>query len=109
MTRIPAKVLTVDKQSSQYRILVQIELEKYLGSFHTLRFGERNHSPVPVTTVSLIFFTTEIPALKQVSRSRSGRLCDLSHASAGGPRDAKIFAVWLRRNTTKGNGSRSKS
>jgi hypothetical protein len=41
MTPIPAKVLTVDKQSSQYRVLVQIELEKYLGSFHTLRFGEQ--------------------------------------------------------------------
>jgi hypothetical protein len=41
MTPIPAKVLAVDKQSSQYRVLVQIELEKYLGSFHTLRFGEQ--------------------------------------------------------------------
>jgi hypothetical protein len=41
MIRIPAKVLTVDRQSSQYRVLVQIELEKYLGSFHTLRFGEK--------------------------------------------------------------------
>jgi hypothetical protein len=40
MTPIPAKVLTVDKQSSQYRVLVQIELKKYLGSFNTLRFGE---------------------------------------------------------------------
>jgi hypothetical protein len=41
MTPIPAKVLSVVKQSSQYRVLVQIELDKYLGSFHTLRFGER--------------------------------------------------------------------
>src|ERR1700740_1443547 len=41
MTPIPATVLTVDKQSSQYRVLVQIELERYLGSFHTLRFGAR--------------------------------------------------------------------
>ena len=39
MTPVPAKVLTVAKQSSQYRVLVQIELEKYLGSFRTLRFG----------------------------------------------------------------------
>jgi hypothetical protein len=31
MTPITAKVLTVDKQSSQYRILIQIEVEKYLG------------------------------------------------------------------------------
>jgi hypothetical protein len=39
MTRIPAKVLTVAEQSNQYRVLVQIG---YLGSFHTLRFGEIN-------------------------------------------------------------------
>ena len=40
MTPVPAKVLTVAKQSYQYRVLVQIELEKYLGPFNTLRFGE---------------------------------------------------------------------
>ena len=39
MSSIPSKVLNVAKQSSQYRVLVQIELEKYLGSFRTLRFG----------------------------------------------------------------------
>jgi hypothetical protein len=39
MIPVPAKVLTVDKQSSQYRVLVQIELDRYLGSFHHLRFG----------------------------------------------------------------------
>ena len=33
MTPIPAKVLAVEKQSSQYRVRVQIELNKYLGSF----------------------------------------------------------------------------
>jgi hypothetical protein len=41
MNPIPARVLSVDKQSHQYRVLVQIELDKYIGSFHTLRFGER--------------------------------------------------------------------
>ena len=40
MTHVPAKVFTIDKQSNQYRVLVQIELDRYLGSFHTLRFGE---------------------------------------------------------------------
>ena len=40
MTPIPAKVLTVAKQSYQYRVLVQIELEKYLGSSRNIRFGE---------------------------------------------------------------------
>jgi hypothetical protein len=39
MTPIPAKVLAVDKESHQYHVLVQIELEKYLGPFHTLRFA----------------------------------------------------------------------
>ena len=41
MTPIPAKVLAVAKQSSHYRVLVQIELDQYLGSFRTLRFGQR--------------------------------------------------------------------
>jgi hypothetical protein len=40
MTPIPAEALTVDKQSSQYRVLVQIELEKCLGSFQSFRFGK---------------------------------------------------------------------
>jgi hypothetical protein len=39
MTSIPSRVLAVDKQSSQYRVLVQIELEKCLGSFQSFRFG----------------------------------------------------------------------
>jgi hypothetical protein len=73
MTPIPAKVLTVAKQSSQYRILVQIELEKYLGSFHTLRFGERKPFTGSCHNGQLDLFIIEIPALKQVSRSRSGR------------------------------------
>jgi hypothetical protein len=41
MTPIPAKVLSVAKQSSQYRVLVQIELEAYPSSFRSLRFGEQ--------------------------------------------------------------------
>ncbi len=68
MTPVPAKVLTVAKQSSQYRVLVQIELDKYLGSFRTFRPSDSekaNRSTARVTTVSLIFFTTEIPDLKQ--------------------------------------------
>jgi hypothetical protein len=36
MTPNRAKALTVDRQSSQDRVLVQIELANYLGSFHTL-------------------------------------------------------------------------
>ena len=86
MTPIPAKVLTVDKQSSQYRILVQIELEKYLGSFHTLRFGEKKPFTGSCHNGQLDLFYYRDPTLKQVSRSRSGRLGDLSHASADVPR-----------------------
>ena len=41
MTPIPAKVLTVAQQSNHYRVLVQIELDKYFGSFPTLRFEQR--------------------------------------------------------------------
>jgi hypothetical protein len=80
MTPIPAKVLTVDKQSSQYRVLVQIELEKYLGSFRSLRFGEKK----PFTgschhgQLDLFYYRDpEIPTLKRGSRSRSGQLNDL--------------------------------
>jgi hypothetical protein len=40
MTLIPPEVLTVDKMSNQYRVLVQIELEKCLGSFQSFRFGK---------------------------------------------------------------------
>ena len=40
MTPIPAEDLTVDEQSSQYRVLVQIELEKSLGSFQSFGFGK---------------------------------------------------------------------
>jgi hypothetical protein len=39
MTPIPAKVLAVDKQSHQYHVLVQLDIEKYLGPFHALRFA----------------------------------------------------------------------
>jgi hypothetical protein len=40
MTPVPAKALTVDQQSSQYRVLVQIELNRYLRFFHHLKFGK---------------------------------------------------------------------
>jgi hypothetical protein len=48
MTPIPAKVLTLEKQSSQYRVPIQIELDRYLGSFHTLRFEKANPGRRPV-------------------------------------------------------------
>jgi len=76
MTAIPAKVLAIDKQGDQYNVIVRIALAKYRGSFNTLAFGETNRPPDSVTTVSLTFFTTEIPASKQGSRSRCGRFSD---------------------------------
>ena len=43
MVSIPSEVFTIDKESSQYQVLVQIELEKCLGSFQSFRFG--NNKP----------------------------------------------------------------
>jgi hypothetical protein len=40
MAFIPSQVFTIDKESSQYRVLVQIELEKCLGSFQSFRFAK---------------------------------------------------------------------
>ena len=40
MTAIPAKVVAVDRQSDQYRVIVRIGVAKYRGSFNTLKFGE---------------------------------------------------------------------
>jgi hypothetical protein len=40
MTPISGKTLPVDEKSSQHQVLVQIELEKCLGSFQIFRFGE---------------------------------------------------------------------
>jgi hypothetical protein len=40
MTAIPAVVFTIDRQGNDYRVVVQIGLRKYRGSFNTLVFGE---------------------------------------------------------------------
>ena len=77
MTPIPAKVLTVEKQSSQYRVRVQIELDRYLGSFHTLRFGESKPFTGACHNGQVDLSITEILALRQESRSHSGRFSDL--------------------------------
>ena len=64
MTPIPAKVLTVDKQSSQYRVLVQIERDKYLGAYRTLRFGESKPFPGTCYHGQLDLFYYRDPGLK---------------------------------------------
>jgi hypothetical protein len=40
MSPISAKVVSVYKETRQYRVVVQIEFDKRLGPFHTLRFGK---------------------------------------------------------------------
>ena len=40
MTVISAVVFTIDRQGNHYRVVVQIGLPKYRGSFNTLVFGE---------------------------------------------------------------------
>jgi hypothetical protein len=64
MTPIPAKVLTVAEQSNQYRVLVQIELEKYLGSFRNLRFGQRKPFHGTCQNGQLDLFYYQDPGLK---------------------------------------------
>jgi hypothetical protein len=39
MTSLPAKVIAIEKQGDQYRVIVQLST-KYRGSFNTLAFGE---------------------------------------------------------------------
>jgi hypothetical protein len=63
MAPVPAKVLTVAKQSSQYRVLVQIGREKYLGSFRNLRFGRANPSTAHVNGQLNLFYYRD-PGLK---------------------------------------------
>jgi hypothetical protein len=41
MTAVPAKVLAVDKEGDQHRVMVRIGLARYRGSFETLTFGEK--------------------------------------------------------------------
>src|ERR1700722_12606964 len=98
MTPIPAKVLTVDKQSSQYRVLVQIELDKYLGSFHTFRFGKKIPFTGSCHNGQLDLFYYRDPGLKKGNHFRSGRFSDgerllpedrcSRHANCSAPRRA---------------------
>jgi hypothetical protein len=76
MTPIPAKVLAVAQQSSQFRVIVQIEHDKYPGSFRNLRFGEKIPFTGSCYRGQLDLFYYRDPALKQGSRSRSGRFSD---------------------------------
>src|SRR3984957_10878260 len=80
MTPIPAKVLTVDKQSSQCRVLVRIELEKYTGAFHTLRFGAGGPFTGSCHKGQLDLFYYRDPGLKLGSRSLCGLFSEQSRS-----------------------------
>jgi hypothetical protein len=41
MTSISAKVLDVDKEDDQYRVMIRIGLARYRGSFNTFTFGAK--------------------------------------------------------------------
>ena len=71
MTPIPAEDLPVIKQSSQYQVLVQIELEKYLGSFQSFRFGKNKRFTGTCYYGQLDLFYYRDPGL-------IARLCDLT-------------------------------
>jgi hypothetical protein len=86
MTPIPAKVLTVAEQGNHYHVLVQIGLDKYLGSFRTLRFEQRKpfHGTCQDGQLDLFYYqdpgleagqsfplwTEDYPLLKQFPLSR---------------------------------------
>ena len=73
MTSNPAKVLTVDRQSHQYRVLVKIG---YLGSFDTLRFGDSKPFIGACHNSRLDLFYFGDPRLKQGGRPRCGLFSD---------------------------------
>ena len=89
MTPIPAKVLTVDKQSSQCRVLVRIELEKYTGAFHTLRFGAGGPFTGSCHKGQLDLFYYRDPGLKLGSRSLCGLFSEQS-----GRHGVKILSLY---------------
>ena len=72
MTPIPAEDLPVIKQSSQYRVLFQIELEKYLGSFQSFRFGKNKRFTGTCYHGQLDLFYYRDPGLKAGNSFRLG-------------------------------------
>jgi hypothetical protein len=82
MTPIPAEDLAVIKQSSQYRVLVQIELEKCLGSFQSFRFGKSKSFTGTCYHGQLDLFYYRDPGLKGGNSFLFERSCDFSHPSA---------------------------
>ena len=72
ITFIPAKVLTVEKQTAKQRVVVRILLRKYKGSFNTLKFGEN---------------------MPSVGSCRDGRL-DLIYYRDPGLKEGQPFPLW---------------
>jgi hypothetical protein len=72
MTRIPAKVISVDKQRGQYCVNVRMRRITYKGAFETLVFGEKRPT---------------------VGSSRNGRL-HLIHFQDPGLEEGEPFPLW---------------
>jgi hypothetical protein len=64
LTATPAKVLAVDKEGDQYRVMVRIGLARYRGSFNTRTFGEKKPHIGFCHEVNLSLYITKILALK---------------------------------------------
>ena len=91
MTPIPAKVLAIDKQGDHYNVIVRIGLAKYRGSFNTLAFGKNKPFTGFCHNGQLDLFTTEIPDLKQGSRSRCGRFSERTTQEATEPGGGEVI------------------
>ena len=61
MSPISAKVVTVYQETHQYRVLVQVEPDKYLGSFHSLNVRQIKPFTGACRIGRLDLFSTEIP------------------------------------------------
>ena len=72
MTRLPAKVLNIDKLGNQYLVTVQVGHEKYAGTFERLSFGEIK---------------------PHLGSYRSGRL-DLAYQRNPGLKAGQSFPLW---------------
>jgi len=64
MTRLPAKVLIVHRLGKQYLITVQIQSQKYPGTFDGLSFGENKPHLGPYRNGWLDLAYNQNPGLK---------------------------------------------
>jgi hypothetical protein len=65
MTRIPAKVISVDTQRGQYCVNVRMRRIAYKGSFETLVFGEKRPTVGSSRNGQLHLIDFQDPELKE--------------------------------------------